>query len=145
MGMNGTIVRILNTGIEVDEAIYGEKHRLVLIRFGISDNNGCKRMDEVLKKIAVSVSNIAVIFMVDIKKVTEFNEIYELYDPCAIMFFFRNKHIMIDLGTGNNNKIDWILQDKNELIDIIEVVYRGARKGKTIILSPIDYSTKYRY
>ena len=22
---------------------------------------------------------------------------YELYDPCTIMFFFRNKHIMIDL------------------------------------------------
>ena len=29
---------------------------------------------------------------------------YELYDPCTVMFFFRNKHIMIDLGTGNNNK-----------------------------------------
>lgn len=62
---------------------------------------------------------------------------YELYDPCTVMFFFRNKvrpdfpsettaaasalpellcprcltvlcglqHIMIDLGTGNNNKV----------------------------------------
>ena len=48
---------------------------------------------------------------------------YELYDPCTVMFFyryvrwpimpyelvmtlaFRNKHIMIDLGTGNNNKM----------------------------------------
>jgi hypothetical protein len=30
---------------------------------------------------------------------------YELYDACATMFFFRNKHIMIDLGTGNNNKM----------------------------------------
>uniref|UniRef100_A0A452ZIR3 Uncharacterized protein n=2 Tax=Pooideae TaxID=147368 RepID=A0A452ZIR3_AEGTS len=27
---------------------------------------------------------------------------YELYDPSTVMFFFRNKHIMIDLGTGNN-------------------------------------------
>ena len=25
----------------------------------------------------------------------------------TVMFFFRNKHIMIDLGTGNNNKINW--------------------------------------
>jgi hypothetical protein len=31
---------------------------------------------------------------------------YELYDPCTVMFFYRNKHIMIDLGTGNNNKIN---------------------------------------
>ena len=37
---------------------------------------------------------------------------YELYDPCTVMFFFRNKHIMIDLGTGNNNKINWPMEDK---------------------------------
>lgn len=35
----------------------------------------------------------------------DFNVMYELYDECTIMFFFRNKHIMIDLGTGNNNKV----------------------------------------
>lgn len=33
---------------------------------------------------------------------------------------------MIDLGTGNNNKINWALTDKQELIDIIETVYRSA-------------------
>lgn len=46
------------------------------------------------------------------------------------MFFFRNKHIMIDLGTGNNNKINWPLEDKQEMVDIVETVYRGARKGE---------------
>lgn len=70
---------------------------------------------------------------------------YELYDPCTVMFFFRNKHIMIDLGTGNNNKINWTLEDKQEMIDIIETVYRGARKGRGLVVSPKDYSTKYRY
>ncbi|KAJ3201944.1 Thioredoxin-like 4A [Clydaea vesicula] len=54
---------------------------------------------------------------------------YELYDPCTVMFFYRNKHIMIDLGTGNNNKINWALEDKGEMIDIVETVFRGARKG----------------
>lgn len=70
---------------------------------------------------------------------------YELYDPCTVMFFFRNKHIMIDLGTGNNNKINWPLEDKQEMIDIVETVYRGARKGRGLVVSPKDYSTKYRY
>merc|ERR1712098_162408 len=52
------------------------------------------------------------------------------YDPCTIMFFFRNKHIMIDLGTGNNNKINWAMEDKQELIDIVETVFRSEkRKG----------------
>lgn len=52
---------------------------------------------------------------------------------------------MIDLGTGNNNKINWTLEDKQEMIDIIETVYRGARKGRGQVVSPKDYSTKYRY
>lgn len=59
--------------------------------------------------------------------------------------FCRNKHIMIDLGTGNNNKINWTMEDKQEMIDIVETVYRGARKGRGLVVSPKDYSTKYRY
>ena len=60
------------------------------------------------------------------------------------IFNCRNKHIMIDLGTGNNNKINWPMQDKQEFIDIVEVVYRGARKGRGLVVSPKDYSTKYK-
>jgi hypothetical protein len=121
-------------------------------------------------------------------QVPDFNTMYELFDPCTIMFFFRNKarpptraappprthtrvcaslglltrcvpvscvrlappytrpqHIMIDLGTGNNNKINWAFNEKQELIDIIETVYRGGRKGRGLVVSPKDYSTKYRY
>lgn len=63
----------------------------------------------------------------------------------AFGLFSRNKHIMIDLGTGNNNKINWPMEDKQEMIDIVETVYRGARKGRGLVVSPKDYSTKYRY
>jgi len=72
-------------------------------------------------------------------------QMYELYDPVTVMFFFRNKHMMIDLGTGNNNKINWVLDNKQDMIDIIETVYRGARKGRGLVVSPKDYSTKYKY
>jgi DIM1 family U5 snRNP protein len=61
------------------------------------------------------------------------------------MFFFRNKLIMVDLGSGNNNKLNFVLEDKQELIDIIETVYRGAKKGRGLVVSPKDYSTRYRY
>jgi hypothetical protein len=43
------------------------------------------------------------------------------------MFFFRNKHIMVDFGTGDNNKIKWPMEDEQELIDIIEVRAVPAR------------------
>ncbi|KAK6019652.1 mitosis protein DIM1 [Ostertagia ostertagi] len=107
----------------VDQAILAEEDRVVVVRFGHDWDPTCMRMDEV----------------------PDFNKMYELYDPCTVMFFFRNKHIMVDLGTGNNNKINWPITDGQELIDIIETVYRGARKGRGLVVSPKDYSTKYKY
>ena len=55
------------------------------------------------------------------------------------------QHIMVDLGTGDNNKINWAMTNKQDFIDIVETVYRGARKGRGLVTSPVDYSTKYRY
>lgn len=102
-------------------------------------------MDETLYKSAEDIKNFAIIYLIDISKVQDFNTMYELYDPCTTMFFFRNKHMMIDLGTGNNNKINWAIKDKQEFIDIVETVYKGAKKGKGLVISPKDYSTKHKY
>ena len=135
----------LHSGWEVDQTILSEEDRLVILRFGTGYDETCMQMDEVLNGVADKVKNFAVIFLVDITQVPDFNEMYELYDPCTVMFFYRNKHMMIDLGTGNNNKINWAFTDKQEFIDIVEVVFRGARKGRGLVISPKDYSTKYRY
>ncbi len=48
---------------------------------------------------------------------------------------------MCDFGTGNNNKLNWVLEDKQELIDIIETIYRGAKKGRGLVVSPKGTST----
>lgn len=48
--------------------------------------------------------------------------------------------MMIDLGTGNNNKINWAMNNKQELIDIIETIYRGARKGKLYFICFLFFS-----
>ena len=44
--------------------------------------------------------------------------------------------MMCDFGTGNNNKLNWVLEDKQELIDIVETIYRGAKKGRGLVVSP---------
>lgn len=61
---------------------------------------------------------------------------YELYDKVTVMFFFRNKHMMCDFGTGNNNKINWLLNNKDEMIDIITAIYDGASKGRGLVNAP---------
>ena len=147
----------LHSGWAVDQAILSEESRIVIIRFGHDYDPECMLMDECLFKIANKIREMAVIYLVDITEVPHFNKMYELYDPCTVMFFYRNRHVMIDLGTGNNNKslhtpcllppsqkhataivitglrcaqtVNWALTDKQEMIDIVETVYRGARKG----------------
>lgn len=135
----------LGSGWAVDQAIVTEEEKVVVMRFGHDWDSECMVMDEVLYRVAEKVKNFATIYLVDTTEVPEFNEMYELYDACTTMFFYRNKHILVDLGTGNNNKINWALEDEDELIDIIEAVYTGASLGKGLVQSPKDYSTKYRY
>lgn len=99
------------------------------------------RLDEVLASVAETMKNFAVIYLVDIPEVPDFKTMYELYDPSTVMFLFRNKHIMMDLGTGNNKKINWLaLKDKQEFVDIVETVYRGARKGRGLVIAILQNS-----
>ncbi|KAK4048597.1 U4/U6-U5 snRNP complex subunit dib1 [Microbotryomycetes sp. JL221] len=135
----------LESGWHVDQAILAEDDRVVIIRFGHDWDPQCMIQDETLLGVSEKVKNFAIIYTVDITKVPDFTRMYELYDPCTTMFFYRNKHILVDFGTGNNNKLNWPMEDKQELIDVIETVYRGAAKGRGLVVSPKDYSTRYRY
>ncbi|KAK8797041.1 hypothetical protein WA158_004251 [Blastocystis sp. Blastoise] len=135
----------LHNGYAVDRAILDEQQKLVCVRFGHDWDPNCMLMDDCLANIAEIVKEFAVIYLVDITEVPDFNVMYELYDPVTLMFFHRNKHMMIDLGTGNNNKINWPLHDDDDMIAIMETIYRGAIKGKGIVIAPRDYSTKYKY
>ncbi|KAJ1921427.1 U4/U6-U5 snRNP complex subunit dib1 [Mycoemilia scoparia] len=130
---------------QVDQAIITEEEKVVIMRFGHDWDSTCMVMDETLHRISEKIKNFAVIYVVDISEVPDFNKMYELYDQCTVMFFYRNKHIMVDLGTGNNNKITWAIEDNQEMIDLVETVYRGASKGRGLVVSPKDYSTKYKY
>jgi DIM1 family U5 snRNP protein len=135
----------LRSGWAVDQAIVNEEERVVCIRFGHAYDDTCMVMDETLSKIAEKVKKFCLVYLVDITEVPDFTEFYELTDPCSVMFFYRNKHIMVDCGTGNNNKINWAMENSSEFIDIVETVYRGASKGRGLVIAPKDYSTKYAY
>ncbi|KAL8149833.1 hypothetical protein AgCh_006738 [Apium graveolens] len=107
----------LHSGWTVDQAILGEKERVVVIRFSHHWDETCMQMDEVLALVAETIKNFAVIYVVNITEVPDFNVVYELYNPSTVMFFFRNKHIRIDLGTGNNDNISWAIKNKQEFSD----------------------------
>lgn len=47
------------------------------------------QMDEHLYKIADKIKNFATVYLVDNTEVADFNAMYELYDECTVMFFWR--------------------------------------------------------
>jgi len=85
-------------------------------------------LDEVLASIANLVKNFATIFLVNIKEVNNFKIMYKLCDVCIIMFFFQNIHVMIELKRNHNNKINWALNDKEEFIVVVEIVYQRSQE-----------------
>jgi DIM1 family U5 snRNP protein len=97
-------------------------------------------VDEILSSSAEFVKKFAVIYVVDTREVSFFNEMSELKDACSVMFFFRNKIVQVDYGTGENNKMTFAVPTKQEFIDICEVAYRGVCRGVWCVKSPINYA-----
>lgn len=141
MSVGALTLPSLSSAWHVDQAIlYHQSEdppRLVVIRFGHGSNPETMRMDAKLSKVEEAVSRFAAVYVCDTTEVPDFKDMYELYeDHFAVMFFFQNKHMMCDFGTGNNNKLDFYIDEKQEIIDILECVYKGAKKGKGLVPSP---------
>ena len=130
----------LHTGLDVDQAIVWEKNKIVIIRFGHDNDPMCMKMDDMLASCAELLKKFAIIYVVDITEVPYYNEMYELTDPCNVMFFFRNKLIQVDFGTGENNKMNFLMDTKQEFLDIVELVFRGSSRGQSIVKSIRNYS-----
>lgn len=130
----------LHTAFHVDQAILSEDARLVVIRFGIPTAPATMAMDELLFSQAERLRNYAAIYLCNTDEVPDFNTMYDLTDECLVMFFYRNKHMMCDYGTGDNNKMTFVPSDKQELVDIVDTIYRGAIRGKGIVTAPKDHS-----
>lgn len=63
----------LKNGWQVDQAILAEEDRVVVIRFGHDWDPDCMKTDECLFKVSEKVKNFAVVYLVDITKVPDFN------------------------------------------------------------------------
>merc|ERR1712224_1013650 len=138
------ISRTIKKRSQLDRTIFNEKKRLVVIRFGDPEHPNCIRMDNTLLKIQQTIEPFAVVYFVNIAELSDYNNLYELFDPVSLMLFYKNQHLMTDLGTGNNNKINKVVQ-KDKLIEVLETAFNGALKGKKLIKTHVDLSSNYSY
>jgi len=143
--------RVLNrllTPYSVDLAIDARgavDPKVIVVRFGKEGSDDCIEMDDTLLKIVSKVRKFAEIYLVDKEKVPDFNDMYELEDDVHVMFFYENEHVQVDCGSGRNTSINFPIKESQEMIDLIELVFRGAKKGKKKVDSNKDYSTKGKY
>uniref|UniRef100_A0A7R9ZYB7 Thioredoxin-like protein n=1 Tax=Pyrodinium bahamense TaxID=73915 RepID=A0A7R9ZYB7_9DINO len=135
----------LHSAWAVEQAVSSDESRVVLLRFGHDYDPECMLMDELLLNAKDAVHATCSIHLVDIKEVPDFSQQYELYDPCTLMFFFRGRHLQLELGLGDRYKITWPLGGTKELADVVEAVHRGAQQGRDLIVATRDYSLAYRY
>ena len=163
----------LSTAWDVDRFIVLEEEKLVVIRFSAYEGglqrlsrkkeNGTLEadedeaveehfrntaiMDDTLVKVAPLVRKFCTIYAVDINEVPDFNQLYELHDPAdpfAVMFFYKNKHMKVDLKTGNNNKINFPISDPEQLIIIIQEVFLAGKKKQNMVRSQLSFSNVRR-
>ncbi|AIN98531.1 spliceosomal U5 snRNP-specific protein, putative [Leishmania panamensis] len=104
-----------------------------------------RQMDALLSELAPKVCKYCTMYFVDTREVTAFNDLYELghdRDPFAVMLFYRNRHIRVDVGTGNNNKINFFaFEDLYDFLPIVDAAYKAGRQGRSIISCDRKFST----
>jgi U5 snRNP protein, DIM1 family len=149
-------LRHLRTPWDVDRHIVLEADKVVMVRFSKFESSpntsglphehaklmeqhhlSTQYMDDIITSVATRVRKYAVVYAVDLADVSDFNTMYELggdEEPFALMFFFRGQHIRVDVGTGNHNKINFVIEE-DDLIPIVDSVYRSGRQGKTVCSS----------
>ncbi|KPA84008.1 putative Spliceosomal U5 snRNP-specific protein [Leptomonas pyrrhocoris] len=104
-----------------------------------------RQMDALLREIAPKIRKYCTIFLVDTREVTAFNDLYELghdRDPFAVMFFYRNRHIRVDVGTGNNNKVNFFaFEDVYDFLPVVDAAYKAGKQGRSITSCDKKFST----
>ena len=130
---------------DVDRVIKEVAEKVLVLRFGKVDNPDCLQCDEILFKTSEKLANMAEIYLVDIHDVPVYTKYFDISIIPATVFFFNGQHIKVDYGTQDHTKFIGSFASKQDFIDLVEVVYRGAMRGKLIVMSPIDPKNVPKY
>ncbi|XP_006006562.1 thioredoxin-like protein 4B isoform X1 [Latimeria chalumnae] len=123
---------------EVDQAIKGVAEKVLVLRFGRDQDPVCLQLDHILSKTSHDLSKMASIYLVDVDKVPMYTRYFDISYIPSTVFFFNGQHMKVDYGSADHTKFVGSFKTKQDFIDLIEVIYRGAMRGKLIVQSPID-------
>ncbi|ADM11120.1 Dim1-like protein [Encephalitozoon intestinalis ATCC 50506] len=130
------MVSVLTSVDDVNKVVGDTSCRLVVIRFGDKEDPLCTHTDALLEKICPLLSNYVDIYVCERNSVKELEEVMRLDSPLNIMCFFNRRHIKIDCSSGDNDKINFLVENEEMLVEIFTLAYKAGVRGKGIIKSP---------
>ncbi|KAL2324934.1 hypothetical protein Fmac_023992 [Flemingia macrophylla] len=129
----------LTKKIEVDSIIRDTLDEVLVLRFGRATETLCLQLDHILSKAAREVSKFATVALVDVD--SEDIQVYIKYFDITLIpstvFFFNAHHMKMDYGTADHTKWVGSFYTKQDFIDVVETIFRGAMKGKLIVKCPL--------
>ncbi|XP_072026961.1 thioredoxin-like protein 4B [Amphiura filiformis] len=123
---------------EVDEAIKTTEDLVLVLRFGNDTDSTCLQLDDILSKTSHDLSKMAHIYLVDVGNVPTYTRYFDISLIPATIFFFNGQHMKVDYGTPDHTKFIGSFKTKQDFVDLVEVLFRGAMKGKLMVQCPID-------
>ncbi|PKU77446.1 thioredoxin-like protein 4B [Dendrobium catenatum] len=133
------LLNTLTTKREVDTAIRDTLDKVLVLRFGRASEPVCLQLDDILAKSSREISKFAVIALVDIdaEEVQVYAKYFDIVLIPSTVFFFNAHHMKMDSGTADHTKWVGSFQCKQDFIDVVEAIFRGAMKGKLIVSCPL--------
>ncbi|XP_071504736.1 thioredoxin-like protein 4B [Diadema antillarum] len=128
----------LSTKKAVDDIIKQTEDKVLVLRFGRDDDVVCMQLDEILSKTHQDLAKMAAIYIIDADSAHTYTQYFDITLIPATVFFFNGQHMKVDYGTPDHTKFIGSFKSKQDFIDLVEVIYRGAMRGKLMITSPID-------
>ncbi|OVA01444.1 mRNA splicing factor [Macleaya cordata] len=124
---------------EVDSIIRDTIDKVLVLRFGKASDANCLQLDDILAKSAREVSKFATIALVDTdsEEVQVYVKYFDITLIPSTIFFFNAHHMKMDSGTADHTKWIGAFHRRQDFIDIVEAIYRGAMKGKLIVSCPL--------
>ncbi|KAG8389106.1 hypothetical protein BUALT_Bualt02G0194800 [Buddleja alternifolia] len=124
---------------EVDSLIRDTLDKVLVLRFGRSSDAVCLQLDDVLYKSARDVSRFATVALVDVdsEEIQVYVKYFDITFIPSTVFFFNAHHMKMDSGSADHTKWVGTFQTKQDFIDVVEAIYRGAMKGKLIVSCPL--------